>query len=310
MNSPKAQIAKQITKIFPDILLNEPLKLYTTFRIGGPADYFYKLQNYEVLPKLTSFARANKIPYFFIGAGSNVLFDDKGFRGLVIKMEANTIRIKDSTITADSGALISNLVQKSLEQNLSGLENWIGLPGTVGGAVYGNAGCNGLETKDVLKEALIFNIKTGKTRRVFTKYFNFKYRDSKLKKSSEILLNATFKLKKAKTSSKEREKTMEELKNTRYSKQPAGLTCGSFFKNPSPDKSAGLLIEKVGLKGKIMGKAKISEKHGNFILNTGNAASKDVLTLAKLAQRLVKAKFGIKLEPEVQIISPFGKAKL
>jgi UDP-N-acetylmuramate dehydrogenase len=288
---------------------NENLKAHCTFQVGGNADLFYELENIEKLPASITFARKKRIPYLIIGKASNILFDDKGFRGLIIKNISNKIIFKKNLVTVDSGVSVSKLVQESFRRNLSPIEKWIGLPGTIGGAVYGNAGCNGLEIKDILDSAIIFNPKTGKSRKVSAKYFRFKYRSSKLKKSGEILLKGIFKLEKSKLSKNDRQKIMAESSKRRLYSQPLGLSSGSFFKNPSSKNPAGMLIEKTGLKGKTVGKAQISEKHANFLLNLGGATSEDIFKLAKLAKRLVKAKFAITLKPEVQILDQNGKRK-
>lgn len=301
---------KEWKKQLPDIIFDEPLEKYSTFHIGGPANFFYRLTNKNELVTIIKFCLSQDFPYFVFGGGSNILFDDEGFRGLVIKIETKEIEIVGATITADAGVLVSALLNESVKNGLTGLEKWVGLPGTVGGAVRGNAGCNGLETKDVLLKATIFDPKTARVKEAGNLYFNFQYRDSKLKNNGEVILDATFKLQKSNQTPEEQKKLMNELNESRLRKQPFGLTTGSFFKNPSTDKPAGLLIEKAGLKGKTIGCAKISEKHGNFFLNTGSASSKDIISLAQLAQQEVKAKFGIDLEEEVQIISETGMIKL
>jgi UDP-N-acetylmuramate dehydrogenase len=295
-------IKAKIKENFPDIFLDEKLNKYSTYFIGGPADYFYKAKSTEDLKKIISFSIENAIPYYIISGGSNILFDDEGFRGIVIKIETSSIKINDNEVTADAGVKIAELIKESIKNNLSGLESWFSLPGTVGGAVRGNAGCNGLETKDILKKAIIFDPKTRKIKEVDAKYFNFSYRESKLKKSNEIILSATFKLKSKHTTKEDLEKIKSSIQETRMTKQPQGLSCGSFFKNPSTTTSAGSLIEKAGLKGKTIGKAKISEKHANFIINMGGASGKDILKLANIAKQEVKAKFKISLKEEVQIV--------
>lgn len=300
-------------KQFPEILFNEKLSKYSTFQIGGPADFFYKLKNNNDLPPLISFAKKHHLKYFIIGGGSNILFDDKGFHGLIIKIETKNITIKNTKITADAGVPVATLLNASINQSLTGLESWIGLPGTVGGAVRGNAGCNGLECKNILVSATILNPKTNKIRTVSNKYFKFKYRQSKLKQTKEIILNATFKLQKRRSrfqSPTQQKKLIAEIRKSRMDKQPFGSSTGSFFKNPSTNQPAGLLIEQAGLKGKTIGKAQISTKHANFLLNLGHATSKNIIKLANLARKSVKAKFGLTLEEEVQILTTKGPKKL
>ncbi|MEK7547709.1 MAG: UDP-N-acetylmuramate dehydrogenase [Patescibacteria group bacterium] len=316
---------EEFKKHFPETLFDEPLKKYSTFQIGGQADFFYRLKDNKKLSKLLEFCGKHHVKTFILGGGSNVLFDDKGFRGIVIKIATNAIKINrhvakrsvlaikkfceakhNITITADGGVNISKLVRESLKHNFTGLENLSGLPGTVGGAVRGNAGCNGLEIKDILISATILNPKTGKIKTVKPQYFHFAYRTSKLKKTNEIVLSATFRVNK----SKAQKDIIQNLYKKRISTQPFGLSAGSFFKNPSQGYPAGMLIDKTGLKGKQIGKAKISEKHANFFLNLGGATSKDMIKLARLAHQEVKKRFNITLKEEVQIVTEKGIGKL
>ncbi|MFH1284480.1 MAG: UDP-N-acetylmuramate dehydrogenase [Candidatus Peregrinibacteria bacterium] len=305
-----SEISEQIVKNFPDILQNEDLSRHCTFGIGGPADYFYTAKTADDLAKIVKFAHEHKTQFFIIGAGSNVLFDDKGFRGIVIKNASDSIEFSENTVTADSGVSIARLMTEAIKNNLSGLESWVGLPGTVGGAVRGNAGCNGLETKDILVSALLFNPDTAETIKVPADYFEFGYRHSKLKDTDEIVLKATFSLSTKVLSPEEQKNLMRNIQEHRVKTQPFGASTGSFFKNPSNDSPAGMLIDKAGLKGKTIGHAQISEKHGNFILNLGGATSHDVISLAKLAKHEVKAMFGIELKSEVQILSETGKMEI
>ncbi len=291
---------------FPGIIKDELLANHCTFRIGGPADYFFLVKSTDEIKKLIDLAKESNTPYFIFGGGSNILFSDQGFRGLIIKLETQNITTEDNKLTADAGVKASNLIKFSIENGFSGLEKWIGLPGTIGGAVRGNAGCNGLETKDILTKATILDPKTGKIQENTNEDLKFSYRHSKIKDSNLIVLSATFQLEKDLTP-EEQQKIMNDLRQTRLKKQPLGFTTGSFFKNPSKDKPAGLLIDQAGLKGKQIGNAKISEKHGNFLINLGNAKASDILSLAKLIKREVKAKFNIKLQEEVQILSEYGK---
>ncbi len=300
---------QKLRRQLPELLLDEPLNKYCTFHIGGPADFFYKLKDIQSLPLIYEIAQSLNLPIFVFGGGSNILFDDKGFRGLVIQLQADKIQVKGTKITADAGALISKLVKTSIENDLTGLEPWVGLPGTVGGAVRGNAGCNGLETKTVLSHATLFNPKKAVILQANNKYFHFDYRYSKLKDTNEIVLSATFNLKQRKISAEKQKEILDDFRKNRHANQPTGLTTGSFFKNP-PKTYAGQLLEEVGFKGKVLGGAKISDKHANFFFNTGKASSKDILALARLARAEVKLKFGIELHEEVQILSEKGLVKL
>lgn len=277
---------------------NKILAPYCTYQIGGSADYFFEANNKNELIDAVLWAKKNNIRYFILGGGSNLLFDDSGFRGLVIRPVLNNLRVEGEKIIAESGVKIFALTKAALDHGLSGLESWNGLPGTVGGAVFGNAGCFGTETKDILESAEIFDDSFDASKKVDADFFEYVYRSSKVKKTpGTVILEATFKLKKVDPN--EVKKKMEEVFKLRVGKQPAGSSTGSYFKNPPGEKSAGMLIDAAGLKGKMLGKAQISEQHANFILNKGGAKSKDILELAKIVKDEVYKKFGIKLEEEV-----------
>lgn len=288
----------------------ENLKKHTTLQVGGPADYFYELKDISLLTDLIKWANERNIPYLILGGGSNIAFHDDGFRGLVIKNKSQNIAFENSSVTVDSGMTVAQLILEMVKHGYSGLEPWVGLPGTVGGAVRGNAGCNGLDTKGCLIKAMILDPITLEISEKPVEYFEYDYRHGKLKETGEICLNATFKLENRHYTPEEQKQVMKEIRSNRVSKQPFGSSVGSFFKNPAPDKPAGMLIEQAGLKGTKVGKAQISEKHANFLLNLGGATSQDIKELAKLAKAQVKAKFGIELEEEVQFISETSKIRL
>ncbi|MBU1151263.1 UDP-N-acetylmuramate dehydrogenase [Patescibacteria group bacterium] len=290
------KVQEEFIKKFPEGKIDEILKNHCTFQIGGPADLFYEVRETAQIPELIRFAITNNLPYLLIGRGSNILFPDDGFRGLIIKNQTDHIEESKDQFTADSGTLISRLT------HLSPLEQWVGLPGTVGGAIYGNAGYNGLETKDILKSAQIYDPQTDQIQEIPATRLDLKYRHSALKNSKKIILKATFTRTPSTLSPEQLEQIKKESRHFRLNVQPFGASSGSFFKNPNPQQPAGLLIDQAGLKGHSIGDAQISEKHANFIINTGSATAKDVRKLATLIKKEVKAKFGIKLEEEVQII--------
>ncbi len=305
-----SQLQTELKEKFPNILFNEPLKSYCTFKVGGPADYLLRATSTEDIKAAIKWAKNHQIPFFFIGGGSNILFDDKGFRGLIIRIETSEISIKGEEVTAAAGVTIPKLIETSIQNELSGLEKWVGLPGTVGGAVRGNAGCNGLESKDILISAQLLDPETGEISTVDNNFFNYTYRESKIKHSNKIVLQATFKLPKNLTG-EEQKQVMQDIRRFRLTKQPPGFSSGSFFKNPSPEKPAGMLIDQAGLKGKTLGNAQISNLHGNFFLNLqGKASATDIIELARFARKTVKEKFGIELQEEVQILSETGKISL
>lgn len=274
---------------------NHLLAPYTTYQIGGPADYFVEAQSTEEVLEALDWAAELDLPVFVFGGGSNLLFDDAGFRGLVIRMRAEDVKVEGERVMADAGVMMARVVKAAAEAGLTGIEAWNGLPGTVGGAVRGNAGCFGVETKDVLESAVVWLPGEG-VRDVPPEFFDYHYRSSRLKKEPGIVLSATFKL--AKGVAEEITAKMREIARSRIQKQPPGSSTGSFFKNPEGD-SAGRLIEAAGLKGHVLGKAQISPHHANFFLNKGGATAGDILALADLTQKTVEEKFGVVLEREV-----------
>lgn len=290
---------EKLKERFPDIRQNEPMKNHCTFRVGGPADFFYELTNIEEIPELIAFIEENSIPYRIIGRGTNILFTDKGFRGLIIKNLSNEYRVDGEEISANSGVLLSQIIRLCVDNDLSGLELLYGLPGTIGGAVWGNAGIPNTEIGNFVKKVVIFNVSDG-VREIGAEEISFRYRKTSLQDAPDIIMHVVLRLQKGqKDASKERMKKIDEI---RRGKQPIGYTAGSFFKNPLPDRPAGWLIDQAGLKGMRIGDAEISSKHANFFMNTGHATASQILELAQLAKTKVKEKFSINLEMEVKII--------
>ncbi|HAJ44379.1 MAG: UDP-N-acetylenolpyruvoylglucosamine reductase [Candidatus Azambacteria bacterium GW2011_GWE1_42_9] len=276
---------------------NVILAKHTTYKIGGPADYFIGVKNIDELKQALKFADDNALPKFILAGGSNVLFSDEGYRGLIIKIDSKKINIAGNKITADAGALMNDLVSQSIENGLAGLEWAGGLPGTIGGAIRGNAGCFGGETKDAVVEVMAMT-ENGEIKKYSGGDCGFEYRDSAFKHNGEIILSAVFKLK-----SGDREKLKAEVfDHIKYRKTKHRMpSCGSVFKNIS-GMPAGAIIEACGLKGKAIGGARITEEHSNIIHNFNNAKATDVLELINLAKEKVDQKFGIKLEEEVQLM--------
>jgi UDP-N-acetylmuramate dehydrogenase len=304
---------------------NELLSKHTTFKIGGPARYFFAAKNKKDIVNAIKTSKKLSIPYCILSGGSNVLVSDQGFPGLVIKIQNTKYEIRDTKIIADAGASLSTLIQATTKKSLSGLEYFIGLPGTLGGAIYGNAGWpKGKHTigDQISKVELLYP--NGDIKKVKKKWMKFSYRHSRLSdfKISErpIILSATLKLKSENPS--EIQERIKEIVLVRAKKVPKGNSAGCIFKNfefanmhelpanlrelipnkfiPQKTIPAGWLIEQCGLKGKILGGAKISEQHANFIINFNRAKSRDVLKLMKLAQSRVYKKFKIKLREETQ----------
>lgn len=255
---------------------------------------------------MKEFARLQNMPYIVIGGGSNTLFSDKGFPGLVIINRMTKMHIQGDVVTAESGVLLSKMVMIAAQHNLGGISGLAVIPGTVGGAVYGNAGIPDIYISDVLSHAIILRPKDKKPVIVHPDYFKFSYRDSEIKKTKDIILSASFKLKPEPIIKIKAE--INNYLNERSKKQPTGKTCGSFFKNPGHFPSAGWLIEQAGCKGMKVGGAEVSPVHANFIMNTGSATSDDIINLTVRVHKKVKNKFDVDLFPEVQILpeSPFN----
>jgi len=283
--------------------VNESLASHTTFRIGGPADFFYEAYTPEELIKGVNTAKELNLAYFILGGGSNLLVSDSGFRGLLIKNLCRKVLCQDNKLTAQSGTLLSELVELSIEQSLTGLEFAAGIYGTLGGAVYGNAGAFGKSISNIFEEGIIVTPK-GNLEIVNQAYFEFDYRYSKLKNVKDILLSATLVLQKGE---KEKiKKKVEENLKVRKEKLPGKEGCaGSFFKNIKSSRvfssgvSAGYLLEQVGAKEVKVGDAKVFNKHANIIVNSGKAKAEDVKKLARILKEKVKEKFNLELEEEV-----------
>lgn len=286
---------------------NVSLKEYSTYRVGGPARFFAEAKSWEAFLGLREFAKQQKVPFVVLGGGSNVLFADDGFPGLVILNRMEKVIIQGNTVTAESAVSTAKLVLIAAQHNLGGISGLASVPGSIGGAVYGNAGVPECYVKDVFLNATILPTNGKKPLIVGPDYAGFSYRSSNFKKTKDIILSASFKLKRIPAPLVQKEVALHA--KARALKQPAGLTCGSFFKNPSHFPSAGWLIDQCGLKGMREGGAQVSEKHANWIMNNGKATASDIINLALRVYRTVKEKHGVELEPEVQIIpdNPFNK---
>jgi UDP-N-acetylmuramate dehydrogenase len=321
---------------------NIPLKNYTTFRIGGRAKYFCVVKTKDDLIEAIKEAQKKKLPFFILGGGSNLLVSDRGYNGLVIKIQNSNLKSQNDNqpsgeqaakfkIFCEPGVLLSKLVSKSSDLGVTGLEWAAGIPGTMGGAVRGNAGAFEGEMGDLVKEVEVFNAKTGEIKKYKNKGCQFGYRKSIFKKNPNlIILSCQLQLKKG-----DKKKIKEKIQNYldyRKKKHPKEPSAGSIFKNfqlqPYGESLSGpaissfqslvkkfpelkqfqkrkdipvaFLIAQCGLTGKRIGGAQISAKHPNFIVNSGNARSSDVLKLIDLIKRKVKEEFNIKLEEEIQ----------
>jgi len=288
---------------------NVLLKNCTTYKIGGPAKYFFIAKTKEELISALQEAKKKKLAVLILGGGSNVLVSEKGYRGLAIKMQNAKIKIQNQNakfkiVCTDAGTELTKLAYFTAEAGLSGLEWAAGIPGTVGGAIFGNAQAFGTKISDVVERIEVVNLKTLQSKIFTKKQCQFSLKNSIFKKNKNwVIVSAVLKLKKGEA--REIKNKIKELLDYRKAHHPIDFSsAGSVFVNPEGKTvtPAGYLIEKCGLKGKRIGNAQISEKHANFIINLGGAKASDVLKLINLAKRQVKKIFGINLETEIQIV--------
>ncbi len=287
-----------------NVRLHEPMKKHTTFRIGGPADYYLCPHSTEELQKILQICRENKLEFFILGNGSNLLVSDKGYRGVVIQLWKNfsDIETEDNTITVKAGTLLSKVAAEALEESLTGMEFASGIPGTMGGAVMMNAGAYGGEMKNIIREVTVLT-REGELLTLSKEEMNFGYRTSVVKEKGYVVISAVLQLRKG--DREEIRKVMDELKERRVTKQPLDMpSAGSTFKRPE-GYFAGKLIMDAGLRGFSVGGAQISEKHCGFVVNKGDATAADVLGLIGEVQKRVQEKFGVALEPEVKFLGEF-----
>ena len=304
----KIQNFKKIKEELPRIQKNIPLAKYTTFRIGGPAKYFFEAKSKEDLIKAIRFARSKGLAFFVLGGGSNLLVADEGYNGIAIKIKNQKLKIKNKNkkvkiIEAEAGTELGTLVKLAAENSLTGLEWAAGIPGaTLGGTIHNNAGAFKISIADIVKTVEVFDTADSKIRNLDVKKCNFGYKQTIFKQQKNlIILSCIIQLKK---STKEAVKEqINYVLNYREKNHPMNFfSAGCIFENPLKIRAAEL-IQKCGLKGKKIGDAQISEKHANFIVNLGSASSKDVLELINLAKEKVKDKFGIELKKEIQVIN-------
>ncbi len=320
-------------KIKKNVLL-APL---TTFKIGGPARFFIEARNQAELEEALEYARENGLDFFVLGGGSNLLVSDNGFEGMVIKLQIVNCKLQVNKIECGAGANLMTVVKKSAEQGLSGLEWAGGIPGTIGGAVRGNAGAFGGEMSQLVENVKVLEISNWffKDKKLKPKFQNknfvlknftnkqcqFAYRESIFKKNKNlIILSATLSLRSG--NKEEIKKKIQEIISSRAFKQTKKFSAGSFFINPKVDNlelirrfetekktksrdgklPAGWLIEEAGLKGKKIGGAQVSNENGNFLINTGRATAEDVIILASLIKQKIRSRFGVQLIEEIQYL--------
>ncbi|MFA4043736.1 MAG: hypothetical protein HZRFUVUK_000514 [Candidatus Fervidibacterota bacterium] len=282
-------------------LFDEPMSLHTTIRVGGPADALVTVLTLDELRKILSLAKEHKIPLFVLGSGSNIIVRDGGVRGVVVKLQGqfSTITINGTKVDSGAGALLKQLVNMTADSGLAGLEQVVGVPGTVGGAIVSNAGT----AKEFISERVIsvsMVREDGEVIELSKDEISFGYRYSNVLEFGKVIISVSLELERA--SPEHIRRNIEKLLEQRRMTQPINMpSAGCIFKNP-PNECAGKLIEMAGLKGLKHGGAQVSPIHANFVVNAGNATAKDVIELTELMRKVVFEKFGVTLEYEVQIM--------
>ena len=308
----KRQVQENITKQLQailepeDLLFDEPMKSYTTFRVGGPAKWMASPADEQQLRIVLKICKENDVPYFVLGRGSNLLVSDRGFDGVMINLRKHFNKIvtnkEEKMITAEAGASLPAVSQAALAAGLTGLEFAAGIPGTMGGGLFMNAGAYGGELKQIVTEATVMT-KDGVIRHVANEEMALGHRLSNFMKTGETILCVTMKL--ADGDPKAIKAMMDDFNGRRRDKQPLEYpSAGSTFKRPT-GYFAGKLIEDAGLKGFSVGGAQVSKKHAGFVINTGTATASDIWNLCKQVQDKVFAQFGVALEPEIQMVGSF-----
>lgn len=286
------------------IKVEEPMKDHTTFKVGGPADYFISPKNSGQIQAVMQLCKQEAMPFYLLGNGSNLLVGDKGFRGVIIHIgkDFSDIRIEGTTITVQAGALLSKTAHEAYQSGLRGMEFAAGIPGSIGGAVVMNAGAYGGEMKDIITSIQVID-GSGTILTLEKEKLDMGYRSSVVSKKGYIVLEMCIELEHGdKESIKSR---MDELREKRTTKQPLEYpSAGSTFKRPE-GYFAGKLIEDAGLRGFQVGGAKVSDKHCGFVINAGDATAADIVSLMEQVKEKVYDKFQVVLEPEVKRLGEF-----
>ncbi len=292
----------QVLSIPP--LMNEPMRFHTSLRVGGPAEMLAFPANRDELKALLLIAHSENVPVFLIGQGTNLLVKDEGIRGIVINLArfSPAFSFINCSVKAGPGIPVVKLARKAIEKGLGGLEFAIGIPGSLGGAIYMNAGAYGHSIGDLVKEVKTMDYQ-GKEVTRGRHDIHFYYRKSSFQEEQSIIVEASLELSPA--DKDEMLQKVADIQTTRKTKQPQKPSAGSVFRNP-PGQPAGYLIEKAGLKGRSVGGAQVSTLHGNFIVNSGGATAEDVLTLIKWVQSEVLESQGVDLELEIKIVGKEG----
>jgi len=320
---------KKITDLLANAKEHVVMRDYTTFKVGGVADFFVEVKTVDELIRAIKAAISLEMPYFILGNGSNILFSDYGFAGLVIKNSTSNIAImkEKSQVIADSGAKIAKLIMEAISNDLAGLEFLYGMPGTVGGAVYGNAGAYGAAIGDYVKSLTVLQIdpedNIPKVTQQDANWMDFAYRSTKLKKikskTKPVILTVRFQF--SRNQKEELMRRLNKYQKERVEHQPIGLSAGCVFKNPIPqelknitgtgtkgmpelpkERTAGFMLEKSGVKKLKIGHAEVSDKHANFIINHDGAKANEIRSLIEEMREKVREKFDVMLEEEIEYV--------
>jgi len=311
-----------ILKTFGKVKIDEPLSKHTTFKLGGKARFFVSVDDIPKLSELLQYLDGEGVPYFVLGGGSNVVVNDEGYEGVVISVQAKNVKIENDSVIADAGCPTVTVARESFSQGLTGFEWGVGVPGTIGGAVRGNAGAMGTDMKESIEKVLVY--RDGEVMEMKNTECEFGYRTSIFKREPIIVLRVWLKLKKSGEEEKNGMKKALEYIQYRNQTQPQGFaSSGCIFKNVQISEEvkriiagkeipqeflekkiipAGWLIEQVEMKGYTQGNIQVSEKHANFIVNLGGGNASDVFHIIDEIKTRVFEQFGIHLEEEVQIL--------
>ncbi len=313
-----ATIEDRLRKVLGDGLLTlEPLRHHTTLRIGGPADFYFAARTPDQLVTALRAAAELELPVFLLGGGSNLLVSDEGFRGLVLRNACEQIEIEDSVAHVGCGADFLEFIYECRDRSLSGLEFAAGIPGSIGGALYGNAGCYGQDIGQFTIECTISTLDGAKVETRPAVWFEFAYRDSRLKRDQHVLLSCLLQLRKGdRTAIQAVIDEKLEIRRVKHPQWRVEPTAGSYFKNLPPGWQipggthspgthrvpAGQLLDECGCRGLRVGDAMVFPKHANIIVNAGRATAREVLELAEIMKARVRARFGVTLEEEVMFL--------
>lgn len=313
-----ATIEERLRKALGDgLLAQEPLRLHTTFRIGGPADYFFAARTPDQLVTALRVAHAAGVPVFLLGGGSNLLVSDVGFRGLVIRNACDAVELEGTVVHVGCGADFLDFIYQCRDRGLAGLEFAAGIPGSLGGALFGNAGCYGQDIGSFVIECTHATPDGAVVETRPAAWYGFAYRDSRLKRDPRVLLSCLLQLRRGDpaASRKEIEEKLE-LRRVKHPQWRIEPTAGSYFKNLPPEWQmpdakhspgthrvpAGQLLDACGCRGLRVGDAMVFAKHANIIVNAGHATAREVLQLAETMKARVREKFGVELEEEVMFL--------